>query len=1523
MAGAGAMTDRRLLAAAAALVAAIAAPLLWGDGVDVPDDAAYYGVASWEWLARAAADGVSPWWVPGKLGGVSLFSDVVPQGPFYPTILLALLLPTIPALGLAALLHAVGTLFAVRWLARIHGVRGELATLAGAAVAAGPLGVWAAMDFQVDAWPAFLWFPVTLACLEEAARARERADRRGRWRWIALGAAAVGLLALGTHLRVAIGAGGALGLWALLRGKDLRGAVAIGGIGLLAGAPGVVPMLLEAQIQGVGGSSPFGAPDQALGLWSLAGWLAPKATLHARDLGLGAVLGVGLIAAVVLDPRRRAVAFVALLLLAGSHVPGVRFLLSPLTALTRPVTLVYAALALIPAAVLAAGGVERLLGTRGAERARVTQVALGLAALAVLRFALGRWTLESGTGWLLYGLALAQLVAVATAARSILARRDPVPWLVALALLDLACFGLRAHTAVPAAPLRPTAEVRGDPALLADGFLDIEDLAAGFDAALRHEDGSPGTTEEDVVAAERQAPQIQRRIGARVWPVHACMAQGCRGLAGRSKLAPARTTALLAPIAEELADLGDDTDVVAHLFGDRGLGRRLLELTGTARALRGTTVLAEVPPERRSPPCYAVTEGSVVTEEADRVARLLDTPWWERPRLLEAEVPIEGTPMVACADPRDARGVVVLDGPGLVAVALPMHPGWRIDRAEYAAVAVDQVHQAVRVGAGDTTLRWRFVPPGLAAACGLAALGWMLIVALGIGARATPPLVLLLALALPAPLRAASIDGVVRDAPADGRAEAWLTTSLDLTRGDQPVTRSPVVGGRFALDVPSGSGPAWIFLRQEVPLPAGPALVFHRPLSLEPFDRATPPAAVRIAAVPEELARQRAEGSAPTGWWRTPLLVSLLVFLGAPLLRRRILRRRPGAALRPSHAAPRADLPEPPAETPMERRLALACVVGAAAIRLPGMRAPLDLLEWSYGPGTARVLAAGETPELLDTLLHPACLELVHPPLWHLLMQGLGVLGGAREGLLRAPALVASVATVWLVWRLGRRLNPTAGLLAALGMAVAAPAVEFGRDATPYAFLSFVAAGSLLLLLRALRRGTPGAYAAWLGLLVVGFLSHYAVALFAGAQGAILVYLLIRHRSDPRWGGAAAQALGVGPIVGAPAIGWAFLHFANFSPAALDTRLYADTYPTDPGLAAFVGDFGAVALGVAPSLALFAVPLAILVLLGLAASSRADRHLGLALAAVVGAFAGGTLFFYANLIQSLDGRIFWGFRWVSWFLPVGMVLAGAGLASTQGIARVVAGGLGLGWLVGTVLSTTSPEAASTHPDYRGAAEVIADQLQDRDGLVALPMWGQRGPVRSYLSARLDGQLGPIHDTTAWDFGGRAAYLETGDERLPFESGLINAHVDRIWVVVADERMFGRRKFSDAIARQALVWADAHLDRVATTQLDHLELILYRRRPLPLPGRIDPTDLRSRPWLEPNTPLCLDPNDEEWRLHVRVDQARVEAEIVGGRLSPTADTAGWAAVVIGSACSDPPPQIRFGRSATPGKDDQFP
>ncbi len=1522
--------------AAIAAVLIVSSPLLWGGGVDLPDDASYYGLASWEWLARAVRDGVSPWWVSGKLGGVSLFSDVVPQGPFYPFAWLGLVLPVIPAMGLSALLHAVGTLFAVRWLARIHGVRRELAWLAGAGVAAGPLAVWAAIDFQVDAWPTFLWFPIVLSCLENSAQARASQDRTAWTRWIALGAMATSLMLLGSHLRLGSAAGAALALWSLLRGKDLGGAALMGTLGLVGGAPAYLPMLLEARVQSMGSGLPAlgTSPDLALGFWNIAGWLTPKVMLFDRDLGVGALLGVGVIVAVTsllrAEPQwRRTALFAGLLMLAGTRVPGARQLLAPLTLLTHPVNLVYPALAVIVLAVLGAGGLDWLLQrrrVRSSERRIIGAVVLGLLGLASLRLALGGNAFASAYAHTLYVLAVLQgVVILGLGALWIRRGEAPVQGLVLLALADLALFGIRSHLAVPSAPLRATGAVQGDVSLLYEGYLDVEDLARGFEApradmddednrALRRAERSQAH-EEEVVAYEVEAPLVQARLLERPWPVHAGMALHVQGIAGRSKVLPARTAALLEPLADDLADLtgagGADTDVLTHLFAPGGRGWRVLEIFGARTAVWGTQVLARRPSSNG--PCRLISANTVEENQGRRINALLDRGGASHPALLEAplpEGPAPGPAQMLCSTSGTSiiQDVSVPSGRrALVAVRRPLHPGWHVvdepTGAELKPFPVDQVHQGVLLDAGEHRLRWQFAPPGLRTSLVAAGIAWFFMLAVLARAhrgRLIPVMLLLLA----TPLSAGATEGTLLGAEPGVSYEVLLTSSLDLTQDKHILGRAPLSPEAPDFVLPTHPGPNWVFLRQEISRPSSPPLVFHRPADLLPLSDAD---SVVLHAVPRDLALLRDRRDAAPGWWRVPTVLAFLVLVGLPLLRRRLMRGTPGSHVREEHAVV---VPHEVAAAPPRREWALlGAILGTAVLlRLPGMGASLDLLEWSYGPGSSRIVPLGEEPSLaqwlMEALLDPPCLELVHPPLWHWLSNGIHSITGGLEWAMRLPSLLLSVSTAALIWWLMRGVSPRVGLAAAAAFAIAPPAVHFGRDATPYALLGFVCVSSLILLLRALRLGSVASWAAWAGILVAGFLTHYATVFFGLAQVAALLVLGVRTPGAGRL--AAAQACKAGIWVLPLPVAWTALHFSHFGATALDTRLYADTYPLDPGALRFFGEFGSVALGMPPSLGTAALVLAFLAGFGLLRIARELPALGVLLAATTVGFVIGCGFFYWNLITELGGHVFWGFRWVSWFLPAALCMAAASLNRAWSWAMAAV------WVAGALYAPSMSSGISTRPDYRGAAALIAEDIQERDGLAALPLWGQRGPVRTYLVDLMGGTFTDTDGTAVWNLDGKNTFLEMHDERLPFESSARNAHVDRLWVVVPDERMFGREKFRSAVAAQALEWANKTMTLVRTVELDHLTLALYDRGPIEFPPSINPLSTGAVPYLEPNAPPCAHGVDE-WQFVLRATTAERVSRVANGTvraLVTEPSNRSSSLLVRGGDCTGPPPEIAF-------------
>jgi len=788
---------------------------------------------------------------------------------------------------------------------------------------------------------------------------------------------------------------------------------------------------------------------------------------------------------------------------------------------------------------------------------------------------------------------------------------------------------------------------------------------------------------------------------------------------------------------------------------------------------------------------------------------------------------------------------------------------------------------------------------------------------------------------------ASVIRGEIEDWTPEVQCEVWLVGSLDLV-GQEPLAVGAVDDGEFHIGTGGTPGNGWLFLRQWGRADDGVPYQLFMPLSLEPFDLLEPPSQVRLRAASPQLASLRETGEPLPGWWILPTVLCVLIF-GLGLLVRWAIQWNlematgakalvtviDGQTSRPVNplktdirVAPMGRTRPPPPPSNKEHRVLGIILAGAALLRLPRTNSSsLDLLEHTYGPGTARI---GEDSSLLELLfIQPSVVEVTHPPLYHWLLMTIGTLGGS-EWLLRLPALLASLGTVYCLWLLFRRFRPATGLVAAALFALSAPGIHFGADATPYALVSLVLVLSLLLLIRALEQGTAWAWRSWLAVLVLGFLSHYVTALFGLAEiGAVVVVCALRFRSVA-WMGALHRAITAGLLLSPFPLAWAFVHFAWFQPVALDTRLFSDTYPADPGLGSFFSQFLAVASGVSPDVPLLALPLVILAVVGLLRWFHINRPVALVVFSTLCSFVFGTFFLYFSLIDTFGDRIFWGFRWVSWIQPLLLGLATLALVPRHGSAWVRGLGTGLAvvWLLGSLQFTASLGEHSTRPDHRGAAAFLLESLEDRDSISPLPNWAHRGPVTHYLQNQTEATFGNFRGVMGWDFGGRTVFLEAANEGLPFESSAINSHIDRVWILNVDERMFGRSKFAPAAATRALDWASkAMTSTTSATQVDNLTLHLFRRpqgalqwdgvRPFQLTA--PEVDIKSIPWLEPNMPGCKRHREDgqpRWVLDVRVpvraEDNNVVPSVTGGNWFPLVDPGHISGRIVGGACSEPPP-----------------
>lgn len=698
-----------------------------------------------------------------------------------------------------------------------------------------------------------------------------------------------------------------------------------------------------------------------------------------------------------------------------------------------------------------------------------------------------------------------------------------------------------------------------------------------------------------------------------------------------------------------------------------------------------------------------------------------------------------------------------------------------------------------------------------------------------------------LALLLLVPMAAsAGIPVRLADRAPEASYSVWITTKLDLTAPDQPAARIdlPAEGSDFVVDWDPQGADYWVFLHERFQPVDGPPVDLLLPASLLPFqDGVVPAEPVKLASIDPTLLMTRERLSfAPKILIK--MLLAILAVVGGGLGIRWLLRAhqaRPGRRCAPLEGV----VPEPPPRSRRETWALVVLGVLLVALRLPGFFTDaLDLLEVSYLPGIGRPAPFGEGATgiylvfgMLRELAALYCLDLTHPPLYHAVMGVMGLFGAA-EGLLRIPALAASGATAWLVWRLLRRWSPAAGLVGFGLVAVAAPSIYFGQDATPYAFVGLVAVGIVTAMLRALETGLRRWWTLFFALLVAGFLSHYNVAPFGLAAAVYLLWLAWRGRGDTRWLAALRQAMGEGLKLAVFPLAWAWLHFSTFPTVAQDTRLVADTYMPDPGALSFLLDFTKVTAGIradGPTWALLgALPLVVLGLVHAMRSPRADQRIAGQVALVLAVvFVASTLFFYDNARTHLGGRIFYGFRWVGWYHPVLLATAALGLTVKQ-VPMAARVALALVWCAGAVPSTVRHIAEPARPDYRGVSELILEELEDGDALATLPAWFQRGNLAYYLFESGNVRRKPDDGEGAWVIDGKRLTMEAIHAGLPFETTAFSGHYPRLWVAQVDEEMFGRDKFSELVAAQALAWADEHLVPDGEWRFDRVLVKRYRR-----------------------------------------------------------------------------------------------
>jgi hypothetical protein len=139
----------------------------------------------------------------------------------------------------------------------------------------------------------------------------------------------------------------------------------------------------------------------------------------------------------------------------------------------------------------------------------------------------------------------------------------------------------------------------------------------------------------------------------------------------------------------------------------------------------------------------------------------------------------------------------------------------------------------------------------------------------------------------------------------------------------------------------------------------------------------------------------------------------------------------------------------------------------------------------------------------------------IHPPLYYVLARRWASVFGFGEAGLRSLSVVASLASIVVLWAVVRRLSgPGAGLWAAGIMAAARPQIEFAQEARSYALMLAVALWACLSIARIEQLGATTRRCVALGTALLAMLFiHYFAAVGAVVLG---IYAAIRLRGRER-----------------------------------------------------------------------------------------------------------------------------------------------------------------------------------------------------------------------------------------------------------------------------------------------------------------------------------------------------------------------------------------------------------------------
>lgn len=408
----------------------------------------------------------------------------------------------------------------------------------------------------------------------------------------------------------------------------------------------------------------------------------------------------------------------------------------------------------------------------------------------------------------------------------------------------------------------------------------------------------------------------------------------------------------------------------------------------------------------------------------------------------------------------------------------------------------------------------------------------------------------------------------------------------------------------------------------------------------------------------------------------------------------------------------------------------LAVAAGLRAYRLGGSSF------WYDEVVTMRLARAGGPAALLDQL---ARIDATRAPLHPMLLAGWVSIFGASEEAARASSVLCGLATVWLIFEIGRAcFDVRVGFWAAWLAAMSPVLIVYSREARMYAWLVLLTCSCWRMLLgRDRPMTTAGAMAYALGLVALAYSHPLGLIMIAALVLASLLAVGDRFGSWRRW--LALHMAAAGAV--APWFPRYLDHPPEFLSGPLPLRFLLGT-----PIGFIGGNFATLAA------------LAALIAWGIGRAGRWRASASLLLWLIVPPTA---LYLYSRAFQPIFGPA----RYTVYSAPAFLILAGLGLARSSATVRYpLAVGLSLLAVSGLWGQAYDPGRKA---DWRGFAADLAARPEGK-ALVIVATSGQ-GPnievetARYYLPVACEA-IG-LEEATADRLGGAdAIYLAVGTRR---------------------------------------------------------------------------------------------------------------------------------------------------------------